>query len=393
MQQSRRNFVATVGGVLVTSALGRRIATAQGAAMFAYVGGFGAAAGPGAHRKGINVFRVDPASNQWTHVQQLANIDRPNILALDRRQRYLYVSEGPDRDFVSAFSIDARSGELTLLNRQPAGGTGGMYAVLDPTNRYLIAPHVSGNISVHPIQPDGSLGPMSDSFNTTGTFGPHKTQQITPQPHHIVFDRRGRFLLVPSKGFDTVHVFTLDTAAGKLVPHPSPVAARSGAAPRHLAFHPTGPYAYVINELDSTVTTYRFDDEKGTLEPLQVIPSLPTTFTGQNTSSAILMAKSGRFVYTSNRGHDSIGIFAVDSKSGVLAHAGWESTRGRTPRFICFDPAENFLYAANQASHNIAAFRVNQSSGALSPQPGYVAEVDSPTAIVFTTPGATTSSR
>jgi len=197
---------------------------------------------------------------------------------------------------------------------------------------------------------------------------------------------------VPDKGLDLVHVFTLDTATGKLVANnPPSVAARSGSAPRHVVLHPTGPYAYVVNELDSTVTTYRFDDERGTLAPIQVIPTIPTTYTGNNTGAEIVVASSGRFVYASNRGHNSIAIFAVE-KTGILAHVGWESTLGRTPRFVGFDPSGRVLYAANQGSNNIVAFRVNPSSGALSPT-GYVVEVGLPSCIVFATPGATGSSR
>jgi 6-phosphogluconolactonase len=392
MQQSRREFVTGVGGILVTSALGRRAASAQSPGMFAYVGSFATAATPGTERKGINVFRVDPVSNRWTFVQQLADFSMPNFLAFDRRQRYLYVAEGANREYATALSIDPRTGELTVLNRQPTGGTSGMYAIVDPSNRYLIVPHVSGEISVLPIRPDGSLAPMSDSATGTGKLGPHKPEQDTPTPHHVQFDRRGRFLLVPSRGYDAVHVFTLDTATGKLVANnPSSAAARSGAGPRHIGVHPTGPYAYVVNELDSTVTTYRFDDQRGTLEPLQVIPTTPTSFTGNNTGAGIVVAGSGRFVYASNRGHDSVAIFAVET-SGVLAHVGWESTRGRTPRFIGFDPSERFLYALNQGSNNIVAFRVNQSTGALAPPDGFVAEVAAPTCVVFATLGTTRSS-
>lgn len=228
---------------------------------------------------------------------------------------------------------------------------------------------------------------MSDAADWSGTLGPHRTEQTTPHPHHIQFDRRGRFLIVPDKGLDLVHVFTLDTATGKLAPNKPPsVAARSGAAPRHVVVHPEGRYAYVVNELDSTVTTYRFNEERGTLEPIQVIPTIPTTFTGNNTGAEIVVTRSGRFVYASNRGHNSIAMFAV-GESGVLSHVGWESTRGRTPRFIGLDPSETLLYAANQGSNTIVAFRVDQTSGALSPT-GDVVEVGAPTCIVFATLGS-----
>jgi 6-phosphogluconolactonase len=276
---------------------------------------------------------------------------------------------------------------LTMLNRQPTGRDGGLHVIVDPTDGFLLVPHNPGTIAVLPIRPDGSLAPMSDAADWSGTLGPHRTEQTTPHPHHVQFDRRGRFLIVPDKGLDLVHVFTLDTATGKLVANkPQSVAARSGSAPRHVALHPAGRHAYVVNELDSTVTTYRFDEDRGTLEPIQVIPTIPTTFTGNNTGAEITVTRSGRFVYASNRGHNSIAIFAVE-ESGVLSHARWESTLGRTPRFIGFDPSESFLYAANQGSNTIVAFRVDQSSGALSPT-GYVVEVGAPTCIVFSSPGS-----
>jgi 6-phosphogluconolactonase len=387
VQLNRRKFMETVGGAFVASSLGRRSADAQPRSMFAYVGCVTTVDGRDADGDGISVFRIDPLSNQWTQVQRLADVANPNFLTVDRRRRCLYSADGANREFATAFSIDPRTGELKMLNRQPTGRDGGLHVIVDPTDGFLLVPHNPGTIAVLPIRPNGSLAPMSDAADWSGTLGPHRTEQTTPHPHHIQFDRRGRFLIVPDKGLDLVHVFTLDTATGKLVANKPPsIAARSGSAPRHVVLHPAGRYAYVVNELDSTVTTYRFDEDRGTLEPIQVIPTIPTTFTGNNTGAEIAVTRSGRFVYASNRGHNSIAIFAVQ-ESGGLSHVGWESTLGRTPRFIGLDPSETFLYAANQGSNNIVAFRVDQSSGALSPT-GYVVEVGAPTCIVFAIPGS-----
>jgi 6-phosphogluconolactonase len=382
----RRSFMTTVGGTFMASAMGRGGARAQARPTFAYVGCFTTVDGRAADGRGIVVFRVDPLSNRWTEVQRIADVANPNFLTLDRRQRYLYAADGANREFATAFSVDPRTGELKMLNRQPTGRNGGLHVIVDPTNRYLLVPHNPGTIAVLPVRADGSLAPMSDAADWSGALGPHRTEQTTPHPHHIQFDRRGRFLVVPDKGLDLVHVFTLDTAAGKLVANTPPsVAARSGSAPRHVVFHPGGRYAHVVNELDSTVTTYRFDEERGTLEPIQVIPTIPPTFTGNNTGAEIVVTRSGRFVYASNRGHNSIAIFAVED-SGVLSHARWQPTLGSTPRFIGLDPSETFLYAANQGSNSIVAFRVDQTSGALSPT-GYAVETGAPTCIVFATPG------
>src|SRR5213078_887971 len=177
-------------------------------------------------------------------------------------------------------------------------------------------------------------GRLTDLAALPGKPGPHRTEQASSHPHDVVFDPRDRFIVVPDKGLDATFVFSLDAASGKLVPAASPPAAsRPGAGPRHAAYHPAKPYAYVLNELDSTITSYRFDGERGALTPLQVITTLPSSFTGNNTTSEIVVAASGRFVYASNRGHDSLAIFAVDDSSGTLSPVGWEPTQGKTPRF------------------------------------------------------------
>ena len=163
----------TVGGALVASALDRRAVAAQPLALFAYVGCYNA--GRATDGKGIDVFRVDPTSSRWTHVQQLADIANPNFLTLDRRQRYLYAADGASREFATAFSIDASTGKLKMLNRQPTGRGGGLHAIVDPTGGYLLVPHNPGTIAVLPIRPDGSLAPMSDAADWSGTLGPHRT--------------------------------------------------------------------------------------------------------------------------------------------------------------------------------------------------------------------------
>ena len=217
----------------------------------------------------------------------------------------------------------------------------------------------------------------------TGTPGPHRTQQESSHPHHCPFDRTGRFIVVPDKGLDKVFIYRLDTARGKLVPaNPPDVAARSGAAPRHVDFHPTQPYAYVINELDSTITAYHFDPEKGALRPIQIVTTLPSTYTGDNTGAEIAVAPSGRFLYGSNRGHDSIALFAIEPSTGLLTSIGWEPTQGRTPRFFGLDPSGSYLHAANQNSDTVVIFRINQMTGKLSPA-NQIVKVASPSTIAF----------
>jgi 6-phosphogluconolactonase (cycloisomerase 2 family) len=304
-------------------------------------------------------------------------------LALDRQQRVLYSAHG-DGEVATAFSIDAATGQLKLLNQQATGGKNGVRIAVDATNKFLVcANYSSGTVAVLPINPDGSLGALTDLVSLTGTPGPHRTEQSSPHPHDVPFDRSGRFVVVPDKGLDKVFVYRLDTGRGKLVANDAPFAtSRPGAGPRHVDFHPSQPYAYVINELDSTITTYRFEPTSGELKGLQIITTLPPSFTGNNTTSEIAVAPSGRFVYGSNRGHDSIAIFAVDAGTGVLTPVDWEPTQGKTPRFFTLDPSGTYLYAANQDSDTIVCFRVDQSNGKLK-STGNVVKTGSPSSIVF----------
>ena len=318
-------------------------------AMFAYVGAFTTPERKG-HGDGINVYRMDPASGTWTHVQVVPLVN-PSFLAVDRDQRFLY-SVHADLDEVSAYAIDKASGQLTPLNRQSCGGKNPVHLAVDPGNRFIVtANYGAGSVGVVPIEQDGTLGARTDLATLPGEPGPNRKEQASSHPHECPFDHAGRFILVPDKGLDRVFVFLFDGAHGKLMPNDPPfVATREGAGPRHIAFHPTLPHAYVIDELDSTVTTYRYDPQRGSLQPVQVVPTIPPSFTGNNTGAEVAVAPSGRFVYGSNRGHDSIAIFAVDHAQGSLTPVGWEPTQGKTPRFFGLDPAANFLYAANQDS-------------------------------------------
>jgi 6-phosphogluconolactonase (cycloisomerase 2 family) len=350
--------------------------------MFAYVGAFTTPERK-ARGDGINVYRMDPASGGLAHVQLVPNLVNPSFLALDREQRHLY-SVHADLDEVSAYAIDKESGQLTPLNRQSCGGKNPVHLAIDPSGRFIVtANYGAGSVGVLPIGKDGALGQRTDLASLPGEPGPHRKEQASSHPHDAPFDRAGRFILMPDKRHDRVFVFRLDGASGKLTPNDPPfVATREGAGPRHIAFHPAMPYAYVINELDSTVTTYRYDGERGVLQPMQVVPSTPASFTGNNTGSEAAAAPSGRFVYGSNRGHDSIVIFAVDSAGGTLTPVGWEPTQGKTPRFFALDPSANFLYAANQDSDTIVTFRVDQATGKLTAT-GQIIKVGSPVSIVF----------
>ena len=361
----------------------------RASALFAYVGAFTTPERKG-HGGGINVYRVDPASGAWTH-EQLLEIVNPSFLTLDRAQRFLY-SIHADLEEVSAYAIDKQSGHITALNRQSCGGKNPVYLSIDPTGRWIITANYSaGSVGVVPIEKDGTLGPRADLATLTGEPGPDGKRQTSSHPHDAVFDPSGRFLAVPDLGFDRIFVFRLDAASGKLSPNDPPfVKTRPGAGPRHIAFHPQMPFAYVINELGSTVTTYRFDPQRGSLQPIQILPSTPASYTGDNHGAEIAVAPSGRVVYASNRGQDSIGIFAVNARDGTLTPVGWALTHAKSPRFFAFDPAAKILYAANadegfseeQNTDTIVPFRINQANGMLTPT-GQVIKTNSPCTIVF----------
>jgi 6-phosphogluconolactonase (cycloisomerase 2 family) len=247
----------------------------------------------------------------------------------------------------------------------------------------IVANYGSGSVAVLPIAADGSLKDQHQLVTLPGEPGPHKVEQASSHPHDVVFDPSGRFLLVPDKGLDRVFVFRFDGVNGRLSPaEPDSVRTRPGAGPRHLAFHPKLPIVWVLNELDSTTATYRWDAERGTLTPIQVITTLPTDFTGYSTTAEITVSPDGRFVYCSNRGHDSVAVYAADARDGLLTSIGWQPTQGRVPRFIGLDPTGRFLHAANEQNDTIVTFRVDPMSGMLAPT-GQVVKNASPVTIVF----------
>jgi len=351
---------------------------------FAYVGCYTTPDRDG-RGTGIEAYRMDAATGAWEHVQSLGDVPNPSFLALDPSGRRLYTVHGGDTySAVSAFAIDHSNGQISLLNTQPCGGPNPVGLTVSPAAPFLVvANYGGGTIAALPINADGSLGPLSDLVTLVGEPGPHPTEQTKSHPHHISMDPDGRWLIVPDKGFDRVYVFRVDPATGKLIEgDPPSVQSAPGAAPRHAAFHPTSKYLYVINEIDSTLATYAFDAERGALDQRQVISTLPPDFAGRSTTAEIEVAPSGQFVYGSNRGHDSIAIFAVDDADGTLTPVGWEPSGGTTPRFFAIDPSGDFLYAANQGSDTIVTFRVDQHRGTLT-RTGQVIETGSPVSIVF----------
>jgi 6-phosphogluconolactonase len=339
--------------------------------------------------EGIYLYRLDLSSGELKHVATTKGVVNPSFLALAPSRRYLYaVNEveefaGRKSGAVSAFAIDQKTGELRLLNQKPSLGADPCYVDVDAGGRFvLIANYTGGNVTVFSVERDGSLGEPADMKQYQGS-SVNRQRQEGPHAHCIVLDPTNRFAYSCDLGTDKIMIFRFDARNGKLLPNEQPsVQIKPGAGPRHLAFYPGGKYVFVLNELHSTVTAFSRDPDRGTLQELQTLTTLPKNFTGQNSSADIHVSADGRFVYCSNRGHDSIAIFAFDPH-GKLSTIGHESTRGMTPRNFAIDPSGNFLLVANQKSDNIVAFRRDQRTGRLN-STGQLVQVPSPVCLKFT---------
>ncbi len=330
---------------------------------------------------GIQVYRTETATGRWEHVQLVADLVNPSFLAFDRTGRVLYTVHG-DRSTVSGFRIDDATGRLTQFTAADTRGRNPVHLAIDPTNRVMVVcNHLSSTVAVLPVAADGTLGDATQLVTLEGRLGPHRVEQPFAKPHQAEFDPAGRFIVVPDKGLDRVFTFRLDS--GRLVAaDPPSVPARESSGPRHVAFHPAGRRAYVVNELDSTLTGYEYDGATGAMSPFQVIPTLPGRFTGDSRASEIAVSADGRFVYASNRGFDSIAVFAAAPDTGWLTQVEHAPSEGRTPRFFTLDPTGRFMFVANEDSDVIVSFSVDRLTGRLTPT-GDVVRTGSPVCILF----------
>jgi 6-phosphogluconolactonase len=284
---------------------------------------------------------------------------------------------------VSAFAIDASTGNLTLLNQQSSGGTGPCHLVVDKAGKnVLVANYGGGSVAVLPIQADGRLSEATCFIQHTGkSVNPRR--QEAPHAHSINLDAANNFAFVADLGLDKVLVYRFDAAKGTLTPNDPPAASVApGAGPRHFAFHPGGRYAYVINEMGNTVTAFNYDAQKGVLTEIQTLSTLPQGYTEVSHTAEVQVHPSGKFLYGSNRGHDSIAVYSIDQNTGRLTLVGISSTQGKTPRNFGIDPTGTFLLAANQDSDNIVVFRIDPQTGELKPT-GQVVEVPRPVCVKF----------
>jgi 6-phosphogluconolactonase len=388
---ARREFLRFTGlgalGLIMPRLSFARLRGAKDGELLVYVGTYTTG-----KSEGIYLYRLNLSSGELKHVATTRGVVNPSFLALAPSRRYLYaVNEvgefaGKKSGAISAFAVDQRTGELRLLNQQPSLGADPCYVDVDAGGRFvLIANYTGGNVTVFPVQSDGSLGEATDMKQDRGSSA-NQERQEGPHAHCIVLDPANRFAYSCDLGTDRIMIYRFDARNGKLPPGEPPWAqVKPGTGPRHLAFHPSGKIVFVINELFSTVTTFARDPEKGNLQELQTLSTLTKDFTGTNWSADIHVSPNRRFVYCSNRGHDSIAIFMIDPRHGTLTLVGHESTRGMTPRNFAIDPTGAFLLVANQKSDNIVVFRLDQKTGRLS-STGQVVEVPSPVCLKFTTP-------
>lgn len=347
--------------------------------MFAYIGSR-TTRERHARGEGITVCRVE-VDGALTPVQVLGDLVNPSFLALNARRDRLYTVHG-DQDSCSVFAVRAHDGTLERLQTISCEGRNPVYLALTPSDSHLIVSnHLSGTVVSMPVRGDGTLAPVAQRASLPGQPGPHHHEQPFSKPHHNPFDPGGRFVVVPDKGLDRIFVFRVD--AGRLAPAAVPhVDTREGAGPRHVAFHPTGRWLYAINELDSSLCGYRFDAADGRLTPLQCRSTLPERFSGNSRGAEIEIARDGRTLYASNRGCDSIEVFAIDPDTGWLRHRQSCPARGRTPRFFTAHPDGSRLYVLNEDSDSIVGFAVDPADGALTPT-GAELRCGSPVCMVF----------
>jgi 6-phosphogluconolactonase len=343
----------------------------------------------GGKSEGIYRLELDAKTGALESRGLVARTRNPSFLALHPGGNFLYAVgeladfEGRSSGAISAFSIDPKTRALALLNQAPSGGAGPCHLVVDSTGRSVLAANYGGgSVCAVEIRDDGSLGRQTAFVQHQGA-SVNSSRQEGPHAHAINLDPAQRFALVPDLGLDKVLVYRFDPRMGTLEGNDPPAASLApGSGPRHLAFHPGGRFAYVINELLSTVTAFAYDAGKGTLTEVQTISTLPAGFSGGNTTAEVVAHPSGRFLYGSNRGHDSIAVFAIDAEKGTLALVEHEPTRGKTPRNFGIDPSGRFLLAANQSTDTVVVFRIDPEKGALEPT-DHVVEVPTPVCVEF----------
>ncbi len=382
MKTARYLFALSIA--LLVAALFSCWLRAAGQEYFVYIGTY-----TRENSKGIYAYRFDPASGKLAPLGLMAETANPSFLAIHPNGRFLYATnevdnyEGQKSGAVSAYAIVAGTGKLSFLNQVSSRGSGPCHLVTDKTGKnVLVANYGGGSVAVLPVSEDGRLREASAFMQHTGSSVNPQRQQ-GPHGHSINVSSDNRFVVAADLGLDQLLVYRFDPAKGSLIPNDPPfIKVDPGAGPRHFIFHPGGRFAYVINEMQSTVTAFTYDAARGVLKESQTISTLPENFKGDNSTAEVQVEPQGRFLYGSNRGDNSIAVFAIDAANGKLKPIEHLSTQGKTPRNFGIDPSGSYLFAANQNSNNIVVFRIDAQTGRLIPT-GQILEVYAPVCVKF----------
>lgn len=357
-------------------------ALAQDGTIRVYIGTY-----TGAASKGIYLSRLDPATGSLSPAELAAEVANPSFLAIHPGGKFVYAvnevsdSDGKKTGAVSAFAVEPQTGKLKLLNHKSSQGAGPCHIVVDRAGKNaLVANYGGGSCASLPIGDDGRVGDATSTQQHKGkSVNPARQQE--PHAHSINLDAANRFVFVADLGLDQVLVYRFDATKGTLTANDPPAASvAAGAGPRHFSIHPSGKFAYVINELGNTVTAFTYNSERGTLQEIQSITTLPKDFNGTSYTAEVVVHPSGRFLYGSNRGHDSLAVFTIDTNTGKLIAVGHQPTGGKTPRNFAIDPSGTFLLAENMESGTIVVFRIDPKTGELKPT-GQKLDVPSPVCV------------
>jgi 6-phosphogluconolactonase len=336
----------------------------------------------GAYGKGISAYRFDTAAGKLESIGFVGEVVNPSFLAADPKFQNLYAvseADGNVHGTVAAFAVDRSTGALRKLNSRDSGGAAPCHLTVDK-NTLIVANYTSGGVSSYPIEPDGSLGEMA-SLMTEHGHGPNPERQEGPHAHQAVVSSSG-VVYVPDLGLDRIHMYEVGAHSALTAHSPAFVQQDPGMGPRHMAFNANETYAYVINELKSEVSVFKHDKASGAMTKIQDVSSLPEGFSGENAPSEILIDSADKYVYATNRGNDSIAVFAVDAPSGKLRQIQVISAEGKMPRGLAFDPSGHFMFAGNETTNNFVVYRVDQASGRLTPT-GQAVTTPSPVAFLF----------
>ncbi|MFN0106756.1 MAG: lactonase family protein [Bryobacteraceae bacterium] len=374
---SRRGFVGMLGaGSLAVEAAGEKFRV--------YIGTY-----TRGESKGIYSFALDTAAGVLTPEGLAGETQNPSFLAIHPSGNYLYACGELDKfnneasGALTAFKIDAATGKLEKLNEVAAGGTSTCHVNISRNGKYaVLANYGSGSCAAFAIEADGKLGERTAFHQHTGS-SVDPGRQKGPHAHSVNLDKQNKHVIVADLGLDQVKVYDFNAATGAMTPNePAFASVKPGSGPRHFSFHPSGKYAYVINEMTCTVTAFNWDARKGTLTEIETVTTLPEPVKKGYSTAEVVAHPNGRFVYGSNRGHNTIAVFQVNAATGKLTTVEHKSTQGEIPRNFAIDPTGRFLIAANQNSHTIVLFRINQRSGALE-QVGAPVKAPSPVCVRY----------